>query len=791
MPQDGINFEAVDAAGLEGLGLEDAEGAEAGANDPYANLEEINKRINKHLEADKFQRSLFEREWFRNVLFYVGQQWIVLDKGRWRPKVLPSWFPRAQTNKFAEKANDIISTLAQGRVPIRYAPATDDETAIATAEIGERFREVIYEEAKVDEAEGDLASWVALTGNAFLLIGYDDSKDSGVSKVPKEECVSCHAVYSAPEIEENGNACPDCGAQQFIESENEFDEFPIGAITADVISPFEIRIDHKVRDWKSHKRFVRVKRMPLDEAKEKWGRDFTPDNSSDSTSEYYLDVLANVTSSFGSASATLGGAQGDAPKNPKVTVYYFYELPTEEFPDGLYAIRVGSGEQNIVEAGELSFKFGAGLRQGQRFLPLVPFGFDKVPGRFWKKTRLDDLITLQIFRNTIEANLRLTAQRMGNSVWLNPKGSGVGIITGEPGQQIDYNPVTLGGASMAKPERVEAALNNVQPMTLLMNKIDDSMERVAGTFFLQGGETPPGVTAASALAYLGERADKSMSPLRREWAKGWKMFEELALEIARANWSEERVRVIAGKNSKWKIEKFSKNDLSGAVVLNIDYQSLFPKSQATERATIGQLIQLGIINPQDPEQQYRVLEKFGETSLKGSVDLDMQEAIKESDRFLTEDAPPKIVPMVQNSLVHLMQHSDFAKTDEFKELDQEKQDLWIAHIQAHVADIVARRAALMGAGLNPDDPSLGELSSGMAAVAAQATQEQMMLAGAQNGGVPNGAEGPDSRLSPDGAKLPKPQAGADAGPLPTPDIAGGLPQGIQAPREPSPAVPQG
>jgi len=32
----------------------------------------ISKRIQKTLEVDRFQRSLFEREWFRNVLFYAG-----------------------------------------------------------------------------------------------------------------------------------------------------------------------------------------------------------------------------------------------------------------------------------------------------------------------------------------------------------------------------------------------------------------------------------------------------------------------------------------------------------------------------------------------------------------------------------------------------------------------------------------------------------------------------------------------------------------------------------------------
>jgi hypothetical protein len=32
----------------------------------------ISARINKTIQMDRFQRQQFEREWFRNVLFYVG-----------------------------------------------------------------------------------------------------------------------------------------------------------------------------------------------------------------------------------------------------------------------------------------------------------------------------------------------------------------------------------------------------------------------------------------------------------------------------------------------------------------------------------------------------------------------------------------------------------------------------------------------------------------------------------------------------------------------------------------------
>src|SRR5581483_7166775 len=520
------------------------EDAEQG-KDPYEDVQAISARIDRALSIDRFQRSLFEREWFRNILFLAGQQWVIYERGRWRPRALPAWFPRAQTNKIQEKYNDIVAQLVQGhRVPIVYQPATKDPADEATAKVGDRLREVIYTEAQIDDKETDLAGWLIATGNVFLLPHYNMSDDFGTTFVQFQSCTHCGNVMKPEELAESEGSCPVCAEQgdfhQDIEPATDEkgaplgDQYPIGAIQADVCSPFEIRLDHRITDMKNQRRFVRQRRYDLDYAKERWpefAKVIQADWGND-LSQYYLDVLAHVTSSFSASGGFIGGGPA-APKNPKVTAYEFYELPSKKFPQGLRAVRLGANSQAVVEAGPLTTKYGAGIKKGQYFLPLVHFGFDKVPGRFWRKTRLDDLIPLQIFRNTVEANLRLTAQRMGNPIWLIPKGSGTDIITGEPGQEVKYNAIPAGaGGQFAKPERIPAELSNLQPLIMLIAKIDDSIERVGGTFFLQGGDTPPGVTAASALAYLGERAQKSMSPLMSEYAKGWRNFELFALEIA-------------------------------------------------------------------------------------------------------------------------------------------------------------------------------------------------------------------------------------------------------------------
>ena len=681
-------------------------------NDPRA-VEVANTRLNRGLEIDSFYRLYFEREWFRNILFFAGRQWLIWDTGlrRYRPKNLPVWFPTPVGNKFAEKVNDIVSALAQGRPPINYFPATANAEDIATAEIAERNRDVLYEEAETEEFESELAAWLVLTGNVFLLPYYDYAPEFGTRELPLSQCAACGKIMEPTDVMKG--ACPACQGQTFgpaigLDGAPMQKSFPIGAMRSDIISPFEFRTDPRIRRMSKQRWFARLNTYDIEFAQHRW-KEFAskiqPDKE-DKLSQFYLDSLAYVSTAFGGTAFSPSASSTDA-KAPRATVYEYQEMPSDFFPEGARIIRVGK-HGPIVELGPVPTRFGAGPRKGKPFLPPVHFGFDVVPGRFWRKTRMDDLANLQSYRNLIDAALKLTVKRTANSVWLNPIGSGVERITGEPGQQIDYTPVSLGGTTWAKPERVPPDLTGVGPLTGLKQVVDDEMEKIAGTFFVGSGDTPPGVTAASALAFLGERAERSMSPLKREYARGWKEWEWKSLEIFRANATDERFRVIAGKNKKWEMEKFSKADLSGAVNLRIDYRGLFPKSIATQRATIAQLVQLGVVNPQDPQQQFKILEAFGETALKGSEDIDRMEAVKEWDKFLEKNEPPILLPLVQNSIVHIMQHCDAAKTDEFKEMlaaEPERAQQWLNHIQAHYVDFISRQGQFPQVQRDPNQPA--------------------------------------------------------------------------------------
>lgn len=747
--------------------------------DPYElnddNKRKVNERVKKKLEADRFARYLFERIWFRNILFAAGVHQAIFDNGKWRTRRLPAWYPRAQTNKFAEKNRDLVSAIMQGRVPIRYLPATDSPDDSSTAEVGERVREVMYAEARIDEKEAEAANWYTLTGNFFILPYYDYDEKYGSASHPKLECPMGPHTFSAQdvvdqEIDTQAPMCPEHGAP--LQPSQETELLPIGALCVDIEGPFAIRCDHRIRDYKDWTWFARMRRYDTKFVTEKWkykppSDDDTTMDAEGSLSQYYLDILAQITDSWNPMQSGLtSGAAGGA-KIPKVTAYEYYELPSDDYPEGLKAIQIGKEQDGVVEIGPLPTQYGAGIRKGQKFLPIAHGKAETIPGRLWGKTPLDDAIPLQVFRNVVEACLRANIQRSANTGWFNPRGSGVQQFTGEPGWICDYNPVSLGGTATAKPERMEANLSFVGFLIELLKYIDDTIERVTGTYFLQGGDAPQGVTAAAALSLLDERAKKAMSPLTREWAKAFLAFEQMGLEIARENWTDQRIRIVAGRNKKWDTAKFMNSDLQGAVNMEVDYQSLFPKSNATEVQETIQLIQGGVLSPQDPQQRVQILKKFGKLDMLGSIDLDIKQAQREWDDFYKwcklggtiqpgadgspiptetkEGKPPQLRPAIQNSMIHYLEHCDSTKTDEYEELTPEQQQIWEAHIQATMVDIGERRALFMQMQINPDDPMTMEIGTPEAQAALQGGQKVMGPQMGQPGstaGAQAGAQGP-------------------------------------------------
>ena len=115
---------ALKAAGHESTATtEDRPGRLTDGQDPherYADLDAIRARINKVLDEGSRGRAQFERNWFRSILYYLGNQWLTWDQrgNRYREKKLVrKWVPKPVTNVYACLDADTRIPCLDGSVP--------------------------------------------------------------------------------------------------------------------------------------------------------------------------------------------------------------------------------------------------------------------------------------------------------------------------------------------------------------------------------------------------------------------------------------------------------------------------------------------------------------------------------------------------------------------------------------------------------------------------------------------------------------------------------------------------
>jgi predicted nucleic acid-binding Zn-ribbon protein len=673
------------------------------SSDPYAAHEEIKRAIADLKRQTAYQRSLFERSWFRNLLYYAGNQWVSFDRNsrQYRERRLRKWVPKPVTNRFASTCNSIAAAIENIKPDVSYRPSTMDPEDIAAAAVCEQVTPVIDNETQVKTIKARLAKWTTLTGNAYARPSYDLTWEAGARFVQHIKCKTCGTTVDPAEVDVIPS-CPECGGQYFDNAREEDGspigtDLPIGIMSLDVLSPFEVFLDMQNEGIKSQHQILTIQSMDLGVLERTWqltAKDVKAETLDELVKEAfeYRNAIAFITES--SNFSTNSG--GD--RIPRANVHRIDRLPDSLFPEGLYAILVGD---KVVEALPLAFKHHIGDREVP-FLNYVQFGYEAFPGRHYYKTPADDLIPKQDQRNRFESLIELQAMRGAYNTWLLPTGSGITSLTGEPGQQVTWDPSNTNGAS---PQFIQGQ-GIAMPLVNWVKIIDEDFEELAGTFDVMKGNVPKGVSAGYAIQLLTERGFSRFGSVFENWENAWQELRRQELSIFRVYATEERISTIMGKHGEWETQKFIGADIHGAVDVIIESGESRPKSQLSMQASIEQLIKLGIIDPADPEQKYRIAEKYGMASVLAGVDVDRREAAREFEAFMQQQ-PPIVQIWVDAHQVHMGQHGMDAKSDEFKRLPIELRKFWSAHIEAHAKAEMIKALTIQGGMLGPMGPGMG------------------------------------------------------------------------------------
>jgi len=595
-------------------------------------------------------RKPFERQWYRNILFMLGNQWIIWDtlENKWRKKRLADWVPTPVTNKFASAGQRLVSVVSRIEPNWTYTPASDSADDIEASKMCDKAEGVICEENKIEWIRQSVAPWIVYTGNVYLLSGvepiYADEPDLGMmgmeqpGEIPMGEGVEGNQPLgmSPPEM-------PPMLPQPPQPSDYK--------LYTDVLAPFEVYKDQTIENFDHQTKILIVNRRSRDYVRRVWDVDI--DELDVAPNIHYQESIGYVTSA-----PEITGFLASLSRIKRVTVKRLFYKPDDKYKKGLYIVVAGS---KVLEKKELPLD-----SKGDGFIPVAHMKFDNIPGASNGRTPMDDVVQKQIQRNKIESLIELIALRMASPVWLMPEGTVMRNFSGAPGAIINYS---LVGDKATRPDRIPGEQIPTSIVQFLAS-IDKDIEDLVSTFEALKGQSPYSGAPGVVIEQLIEQGLTRFGPSLRNIAEGYRQWMKHQLELFRIYGVAERTIMKQGEGSTWVADKFKGADIVGAVDVRVESDSTIPRSSQVEVAKILEAINAGLVDVANPTVRQKVLQKLKIQDLQDDVEGDILAAVKENE-VMAQGQPAEVTPFLDNHAMHIYKHKQFANSDQgapFKQL---------------------------------------------------------------------------------------------------------------------------
>lgn len=341
---------------------------------------DIIDHCNKLFEKARKSRLRFERDWYLNLAFYFGKQWVqwqgisqtASSFARLYEPPVPPWRVRLVANRIRPLVRTELAKVTKEKPSIYVVPASADEDDLAAALAGEQIWEFIERDKGVPQYLRRALFWTLICGNGFLKDWWDEkaiSSGGQVGDVALEPLSPFHLLV--PDIQE-----------ETIEGQ-----------------PYVIHYMGRTPEW----------------VKDKFGVDVQPDVSN---------------SSAGLLEQKFMNALGvDKQEKDMVIVKEAYIKPCAKYPQG--AVVHWAGESLLREPYEQ-------WPWEHREYPFTKF--DHIPtGRFYNESTIPDLIPVQKEYNRTRSQIIEAKNRMAKPQLIAVRGSlDPNKITSEPGLVILY-----------------------------------------------------------------------------------------------------------------------------------------------------------------------------------------------------------------------------------------------------------------------------------------------------------------------------------------------------------------
>lgn len=571
-----------------------------------------------------------ELQWYINIAYFSGKQWLLVDKVNRRLIEAPK--QEGVVRYTANKIQPIVRT-EQAKVlrnkPIMIAmPASTDDNDIKAARTEEKVIEWLEQELELSKVDRRLVEW------GLVAVGFVEPFWNG----------------------NKGMEVPDMTTGEVLKQ---------GDVDIDIVSPFELKVDSTAKNWDEVRKCCKIKARDVEYIKAVYGKEVPPEDNITATNMYESQIM-DIT--------LLTGEQGTTTKklDNMAVVKEYWELPTTKHPKGrritvsnnvllYYEEDIGFGEEDTTE----------------RELPFKPFFHIIVPGRLYPTNVVEQCIPVQREYNKSRSQIIMNNDLIANPIWLVPKGSldGYNRITNRAGGVYEYNSA-LGKPEMAQPASIG------QDVYRNLEICDNEFEFISGQHETSHGSAPPGVKSGVAISFLQEQDDTKLGPTIDNFYDCKRAYIKYLIKIMQHRYTLERTVNIMGKNNRLETITFKGSDLTAADV-KIQAGSAMQLSKSAKQQYIMELIQNGVLNPmQDRNLILKMLELGLPETLYDDYAIDVNKAQEEQDKWIKGDLNT-ITRDFFNHEVHLMEHNKFRKSAEYEELPDQLKLIIDMHVEEH------------------------------------------------------------------------------------------------------------
>ena len=519
----------------------------------------------------KTARAQIERQWYLNMAFYQGRQWVAYlpnvtgagVTGKLVTPPAPPYRVRAVINRIRSVVRMELSRMTTNKPNASVVPASSEDEDLFAAQAGEQVWESIYSTHKLPTVFRRAAFWTSICGTGFIKVWWD--KDT--------EC-----------------SYPDGSTIQ-------------GDIKFAPVTPFHILVpDLTDEEIENQPYVINAYTKPVEWCNNAYGKDFKA--STVATNEIVENGFLNLASA----------GQDVKPDSCLVLEVWFKPGAHEMFPSGGYATVVDNRLVSIKTDGML-FEHGE--------YPFIKF--DHMPtGAFYAASVIEDVIPVQRELNRTRSQIIEAKNRMAKPQLIAPKGSvDPAKITSEPGIVIQYRP------GLAPPQPLP-----LQPLpNYVLEEVDRSLsdiEDLTSQHQVSKGTAPPGVTAATAISYLQERDDSVLATTYQSVEAGWEKMAKQTLAHVVQFWETERIVQITGVDGSFDSVALKGADIAKGMDIRVEAGSSLPVSKAARQALLMDLITNGVI---PPEKGLKLMEIGGVNKLYEEMAVDERQAQRENLRM--------------------------------------------------------------------------------------------------------------------------------------------------------------